>query len=159
MLAPFPERVRLAGPGRPFQVGLVDPILLDDSWTPSPDCAWVALARAIDPRARLSANRLGIRDLVTIDANPDGLVRVIERAHHRLGAPRGNDPDHGAVDGLNTREAAILSLICAGRSNQDIAAELYLSPNSIKTYIRTAYRKMGVDSRSQAVLWGVERGY
>ncbi len=159
MLASYPDRVRLVGPGRPFQVGLVDPVLLDDSWKPSSECAWVALARVIDPRARLAASRIGIRDLVTIDADPEGLVRVVERAHRRLATPGGNDPDRGAIDGLNTREAAIVSLICAGRSNKDIATELYLSPNSIKTYIRTAYRKMGVDSRSQAVLWGVERGY
>ena len=48
----------------------------------------------------------------------------------------------------------ILDLIKAGHSNQEIAAALYLSINSVKSYIRTAYRKIGVRTRSQAVLWG-----
>lgn len=35
---------------------------------------------------------------------------------------------------------------------------MFVSINSIKSYIRAAYRTMGVTSRSQAVLWGVEHG-
>ena len=36
---------------------------------------------------------------------------------------------------------------------------MFLSINSVKTYIRSAYRKIGVTPRSQAVLWGVENGF
>lgn len=61
-------------------------------------------------------------------------------------------------DDLSVREVQVVSLICRGLSNDEIAAELFLSLNTIKTYIRTAYRKMGVRSRSQAVLWGLHRG-
>ena len=35
----------------------------------------------------------------------------------------------------------------------------YMSVNTVKTYIRTAYRKMGVDSRTRAILWGVDHGF
>jgi DNA-binding CsgD family transcriptional regulator len=34
-----------------------------------------------------------------------------------------------------------------------------LSPNSVKSYIRSAYRRIGATSRSQAVLWGIEHGF
>ena len=61
--------------------------------------------------------------------------------------------------GLSAREAEIIALITQGLSNQEIAQRSYLSINSVKTYIRTAYRKMGVASRSQAVLWGVRHGF
>ena len=44
----------------------------------------------------------------------------------------------------------ILALIAQGLSNQQIAERAYLSVNSIKTYIRTAYRRIGATSRSQA---------
>ena len=54
---------------------------------------------------------------------------------------------------------AALALIAQGLSNQEIADRAYISINSVKTYIRTAYRKMGVTTRSQAVLWGVRNGY
>ena len=50
----------------------------------------------------------------------------------------------------------MLALITQGLSNQEIAERSYLSINSVKTYIRTAYRKIGVSRRSQAVAWGMQ---
>jgi two-component system, NarL family, response regulator LiaR len=65
----------------------------------------------------------------------------------------------GRAAGLSSREAEIIALITQGLSNQDIAERIYLSINSVKSYIRSAYRKMRVNTRSQAVLWGVENGF
>jgi len=65
----------------------------------------------------------------------------------------------GRSEGLTGREAEILALITQGRSNAEVAALTYLSMNSIKSYIRSSYRKIGVNSRTQAVLWGVEHGF
>ena len=65
--------------------------------------------------------------------------------------------DDGAGDwpgrsaGLTPREAEIVALITQGLSNQEIADRAFLSINSVKTYIRSAYRKINVTSRSQAV--------
>ena len=50
-------------------------------------------------------------------------------------------------------------MITQGLSNADIADRAHLSINSVKTYIRNCYRRIGVTSRSQAVLWGVEHGF
>ena len=36
---------------------------------------------------------------------------------------------------------------------------MYLSINTVKTYIRSAYRKIGVTGRSHAILWGVDHGF
>jgi len=65
----------------------------------------------------------------------------------------------GRSEGLTGREAEILALITQGKSNAEVAALTYLSMNSIKSYIRSSYRKIGVNSRTQAVLWGVEHGF
>lgn len=65
----------------------------------------------------------------------------------------------GRSESLSERESEILALITQGKSNSDISVLTYLSVNSIKTYIRSTYRKIGVDSRTQAVLWGVEHGF
>ncbi len=65
----------------------------------------------------------------------------------------------GRRNGLSEREAEILTLICRGMSNNEIAQQLYLSINSVKTYIRTGYRKIGARTRSQAVLWGLRHGF
>ena len=57
---------------------------------------------------------------------------------------------------LSAREAEIVALIAQGLSNQQIAQRLFLSINSIKFYIRSAYRTMGVTTRAQAVLWAAD---
>lgn len=65
----------------------------------------------------------------------------------------------GRQFGLTAREAEVLALITQGLSNQEIAQQTYLSINSVKTYIRTAYRKIGVGRRAQAVAWGMTHGF
>lgn len=60
--------------------------------------------------------------------------------------------------GLSPREAEVVGLIVQGLSNREIGARCYLSANSVKTFIRSAYRKMGVATRAQAVAWGIEHG-
>ena len=65
----------------------------------------------------------------------------------------------GRGEGLTDRESEILALITQGKSNAEVAALTYLSPNTVKSYIRTIYRKIDVASRTQAVLWGVSNGF
>jgi DNA-binding NarL/FixJ family response regulator len=65
----------------------------------------------------------------------------------------------GRGEGLSDRESEILALITQGKSNADVARLTYLSPNTVKSYIRNVYRKIGVTSRTQAVLWGVDHGF
>jgi DNA-binding NarL/FixJ family response regulator len=65
----------------------------------------------------------------------------------------------GKAEGLTSRESEILALITQGKSNAEVAALTYLSMNSIKSYIRSTYRKIGVTSRTQAVLWGIAHGF
>lgn len=64
----------------------------------------------------------------------------------------------GRQAGLTAREAEIVALITQGFSNADIASLASLSINSVKSYIRSSYRKMGVTSRTNAVLWGLAHG-
>ena len=61
--------------------------------------------------------------------------------------------------GLSPRELDVLREVVNGLSNHEIADELYLSINSVKTYIRSAYRKAGVTTRAQAVSWCVRKGF
>jgi DNA-binding NarL/FixJ family response regulator len=65
----------------------------------------------------------------------------------------------GREEGLTAREAEVIALITQGLSNQEIAERATLSINSVKSYIRTSYRKMGVTSRTNAVLWGLDHGF
>ncbi|KQW47260.1 hypothetical protein ASC77_12295 [Nocardioides sp. Root1257] len=68
-------------------------------------------------------------------------------------------PRLGISAGLNDRESDTLSLIARGLSNEDIADRHRLSVNTVKTNVRSAYAKIGVHSRSQAVLWIMRHGF
>ncbi|NYE36763.1 DNA-binding NarL/FixJ family response regulator [Nocardioides cavernae] len=59
---------------------------------------------------------------------------------------------------LTQRETEVLSMIAAGKANREIAEDTNLSINSVKSYIRGAYSKIEVSSRSQAVLWAIQHG-
>lgn len=60
---------------------------------------------------------------------------------------------------LTEKEADVLSLIVRGLDNQAIAEQLFISGNTLKTRIRYLYRKLDVDNRVQAALWGVKHGF
>lgn len=94
------------------------------------------------------------------------LVEALERVHagERVTptAPSGDDDFGrwpGEAQGLTPRESEVLALICQGLSNQEITARAFIGINTVKTYIRTLYRKIEVESRTQAVLWGIEHGF
>lgn len=53
--------------------------------------------------------------------------------------------------GLSDREAEIARLIYKGKNNNDIASDLFVSPNTVKVHTSNLYRKLGVKSRVQAV--------
>jgi NarL family two-component system response regulator LiaR len=61
--------------------------------------------------------------------------------------------------GLTRRESEILTFITRGLTNEEIVRRSFLSINTIKSYIRSAYRKIGVGSRAQAVGWGYRNGF
>jgi len=96
------------------------------------------------------------------------LVEALERVHagEQVVAPqpvpestRLENDYPGRAEGLTMREAEVIALITQGLSNAEIAARASLSINSVKSYIRASYRKMGVTSRTNAVLWGLEHGF
>jgi two-component system, NarL family, response regulator LiaR len=87
----------------------------------------------------------------------DGETVVLTGDHETSVGGEGDWP--GRATGLSSREAEMLALITQGLSNEDVARRAFLSMNSVKTYIRSAYRKIGVTSRTQAVLWALDNGF
>ena len=87
----------------------------------------------------------------------DGKVVISDAPGRSRSAVRLDWP--GRTEGLTDREAEVLALITQGRSNKEIAQVMYLSINTVKTYIRSAYRKIGVTGRPHAMLWGLDHGF
>jgi two-component system, NarL family, response regulator LiaR len=86
-----------------------------------------------------------------------GETVVLTGDHETSAGGEGDWPGRSA--GLTPREAEVLALITQGLSNQDIAERAFISINSVKSYIRSAYRKIEVTTRTQAVLWAVDNGF
>lgn len=59
---------------------------------------------------------------------------------------------------LTPREQEILVLIAQGLSAPTIAGQLYLSPSTVKTHLKSVYEKLGVSDRAAAVAEGMRRG-
>ena len=81
---------------------------------------------------------------------------AIRRLTTRSGGPAG----HGLADAnLTDREADVLRLIARGRSNAEIAADLFLGVETIKTHVRNILAKLGARDRVQAVIAAYESGF
>jgi DNA-binding NarL/FixJ family response regulator len=121
-----------------------------------------------DPDLVESARRQGVKGYLSKALPARDLVAALEAIH--AGDIVISDPPSrarsigglnwpGRSEGLTDRESEILALITQGKSNAEVARLTYLSPNTVKSYIRTIYRKINVTSRTQAVLWGVRHGF
>ncbi len=182
MLEPYRERVMVMeiDANKPLSED-VDIALYDSFAQPESDHQEVGTLVA-NPRARRvvvytwnfhphlieSARRQGACGYLSKTLPARDLVAALEAVHAgeivvspppaRPSVPNGSDwPGRG--EGLTDREAEVLALITQGRSNAEVAAVTCLSPNTVKSYIRAIYRKIQVESRTQAVLWGVAHGF
>lgn len=118
-----------------------------------PDLAARALARGADGCVSLEAD--GEETLATVEAAAAGELA----GDFAQGPGMGTTIRLGEAQGLSDREVEILGLITQGLTNIEIAERCFLSINSVKTYIRHAYRKIGVRDRSQAVVWCLQHGF
>lgn len=95
--------------------------------------------------AAISAAREG-----AVYLDPQIARKVVE--HLKPPTPKSN------VGHLSERELEVLKLIIDGYSNPEIAAKLYLSPNTIKTHVRGIMNKLSVDDRVQAAVVALRTG-
>jgi DNA-binding CsgD family transcriptional regulator/tetratricopeptide (TPR) repeat protein len=105
-------------------------------------------AAAVLARAAEITGRLGARPL-------DGEVKALaQRARLDLAppaaAPTGGVPPPAAQLGLTPREAEVLALVAAGRSNRQIAQALFISPKTVGVHVSNILAKLGVAGRVEA---------
>jgi two-component system, NarL family, response regulator LiaR len=73
-------------------------------------------------------------------------------------APFAPNTAHQQTLGITARELEILTLIARGFSNREIATQLFVSENTVKTHCARAFDKLGAARRTQAVQRGKELG-
>lgn len=112
------------------------------TWSPSP----LLLDRA---------ERLGASGVLGKSLAADELVTSLERVVS--GERPGLDGSAGDRR-LSRREAEVLALIAAGRTNRQIADELFLSIDTVKTYVQRVFAKLGASNRTMAVVAAGELG-
>ncbi len=115
----------------------------------------LALAEPDDQSGAFIAAGSPIRSALTILITPASPCagfagRILDRFDGRL--PHGITSPTGVV--LTESELAVLRFLPSHMTNQEIAESLFLSINTIKTHLSSAYRKLGVTSRRQAIAQG-----
>ncbi|WEO77049.1 response regulator transcription factor [Cryobacterium sp. SO2] len=125
------------------------------TWNFQPDLIAAALDQGV---SGYLSKTLPARDLVAALESVHAGDIVVSDPPQRSGSAPGLDWP-GRREGITDRESEILALITQGKSNAEVASLTYLSPNTVKSYIRSVYGKIGVASRTQAVLWGVGHGF
>ena len=173
MLEPFSDRIEvvelaIAAPSTtPVDVALYDTFAADKVFGREVQAERFVMYSVETSDHFVSAARAnGADGVLSKSLSPEQLVEALERIRAGeflvltgSGVNESNGDWPARSLGLSEREAEIVSLITLGLGNEDIADRLFLSINTVKSYIRTAYRKMGVTSRSKAVLRGVDHGF
>ncbi|MGD8193738.1 response regulator [Herbiconiux sp. P18] len=96
--------------------------------------------------------------------SPDVTRRVIESFARRSGEPTSATGPVPAVaaapelQSLTEREREVLELLAAGRSNAEIAQQLYLGEATVKTHVSKILQKLSLRDRIQAVVFAYENG-
>ena len=84
------------------------------------------------------------------------VTRRLLGAFARLGAPR--PPDREQVEQLTERETEVLTLVARGRSNAEIARDLVVAEQTVKTHMGRILTKLGLRDRTQAAVFAYETG-
>ena len=135
----------------------------------------VVLTVSSDPEDVIDALEAGAAGYLLKNAPPDEIVRsvesaaagdsplspriaryLVERSRSRVGRAPGVAVT--AVEALSEREVEVLRLVAEGLDNGQIAAQVYLSPATVKRHVSSILTKLGVNNRVQAAILGVQRG-
>lgn len=116
------------------------------------------------------AIQAGAASYLLKDVSPDNLVEAI-RAVHRGEARlhpditrklmqqvshKRNEIQESSVEQLTEREIEVLRLVARGRSNREIAEDLFISEKTVKTHISNILGKLNLDQRTQLVIYAIK---
>ncbi|MBB6733666.1 response regulator [Cohnella zeiphila] len=134
----------------------------------------IVLTSFSDQDHALPAIRAGVNGYLLKDIEPEELVSAIRRVHEgqaalhpdvagqlmsRLaGEEKPQEAAPNAESELTGRERQVLGLIASGKSNKEIAAELFITEKTVKTHVSHVLDKLGLNDRTQAAIYAVKQG-
>ena len=119
---------------------------------PEPQVPDAAIGADVDPGALLGEARGILRHCA--DPGPLATAWLAEEQRAVSALTR----REGLIEPLTDRELTILRLLPAPSSLRELASELFVTPNTLKTHLRAIYRKLGAESREEAVIRAREGG-
>lgn len=122
-----------------------------------------------DDNDLLDAIRAGADGYLLKNTEPDDLRRAILRVAEGEGAlspevtapvlrALNRAPEHAQAPLLSEREVEVLECMVDGRTTQQIASQLFISENTVKTHVRHIFEKLGVSTRAEAVGRAMQMG-
>ena len=124
-----------------------------------PEIKVVMLSGVDDPELATEALRRGAKAFLGKGIDPADVAPVLRQVFEGTLVTESFGAS-GAADefGLTGREREILEQVAAGRSNKQIAADFWLSEQTIKYHLTNVYRKLQVGSRTEAARFAYEHG-
>jgi DNA-binding NarL/FixJ family response regulator len=155
----------------------VDGITATQRLADASDSPPVLVLTTFDDDEMLSgALRAGAAGFLLKDSSADDLIRAVRTVaggdcwldpavtgrvltSYRSGAARAPTPSPAAVqDPLTAREREVLVAMAAGRSNAEIAADLFISELTVKSHIGRIFTKLGLRDRPAAIVYAYDHG-
>ncbi len=85
--------------------------------------------------------------------------RILRKIMNRFSSPVAEPASARSVEALSEREMEVLKSAAKGISNKDIGKALFISERTVQAHMRSIFNKLGVGSRSEAMLYGLKRGW
>ena len=139
-----------------------------------PTTAVLVLSAYDDDEYVFGLLEVGVAGFLLKTASGDELIAAVEAAHkgesvldhaiarkviERFKSPGSDHSDKKAYESLSDREVDILKLAAKGMSNQEIADEVIISKRTVEGYMRSIFNKLGVGSRTEAVIHAFKKGW
>jgi NarL family two-component system response regulator LiaR len=133
-----------------------------------PQVVVLALTSSADERSVTEAMKAGARGYLLKDTQAADLCAAIRAAvagrvqlspEAAAGLVQGVRSQQPSWESLTGREQQVLQFLAAGSSNKEIAEQLSLVEKTIKTHVSNLLSKLGLQSRTQAALYAVQRGW
>ena len=106
--------------------------------------------------SRRAAARLAVDEDARRGAFPSSAASHVRLGLPSLGSARGGDPQRGRA--LTPRERRVLFELARGRTTEAAAAVIGLSPHTVRSHLKSAARKLGAETRTQAVALAIMHG-